>query len=139
MNAPSRGYAAAVIPDDAADRPLTPGERAVIDDLERQLLLDEPPPWHPGVVARPARVSAAPPRPEPAPTSALPLVALLGTACVLVAVLAVVGGGLLGAVAVVASVVATALVWPLVPAGLGGPVRPRRRPYRTPGPLQRRR
>jgi hypothetical protein len=33
-------------------------------------------------------------------------------------------GGLLGAGAVVATVVATAFAWPLLPPNLGGPVRP---------------
>jgi hypothetical protein len=35
-------------------------------------------------------------------------------------------GGLLCAGAVLVSVVVTALTWPLLPRGLGGPVRPRR-------------
>jgi hypothetical protein len=127
-----------VIPDDAPDRPLTPGEQAVIADLERRLLLDTPPAWDRGgtraAVARPVRSQLAGSRrvASPVATSALPLVTLLGVACLLVALLAVAGGGLLGSAAVLGSVVTTALVWPLLPTALGGPVRPRRPPYRSP-------
>jgi hypothetical protein len=111
-----------VIPDDAADRPLTPGERAVIADLERRLLLDSPTPRRMRGRATGFRTSAA-----------VPLVALLGTASVLVAVAAVAGAGVLGMTAVLASVVATALLWPRVPASLGGPMgSAARRPYRMP-------
>ena len=119
-----------MIPDDRAGRPLTPREQAAIADLERRLLLAAAPP-RPGSGARPVRLRR---RSIPRPSSLGPLVALLGTACVLVAVLAVIGGGLLGGAAVLVSVVATALVWPLVPVGLGGPVRPRRRPFWSRGP-----
>ena len=51
----------------------------------------------------------------------MPLVALLGTACMLVALLTVVGVGALGAVAVLVTFAATALAWSLLPARLGGP------------------
>jgi hypothetical protein len=127
-----------VIPDDAPDRPLTPGEQAVIADLERRLLLDPAAAGDRGgtraAVARPVRSQPAGSRraASPVATSALPLVTLLGVACLLVAVLAVAGGGLLGSAAVLGSVVTTALVWPLLPTELGGPVRPRRPPYRSP-------
>jgi hypothetical protein len=46
--------------------------------------------------------------------------------CLLVGAAVAAGGGLLGAAAVLASVVLTAVLWPLVPPPLGGPVRPRR-------------
>ena len=57
----------------------------------------------------------------------MPLAALLGAGVVLV-VVAVLVGGLLGAAAVLVSVVVTAFVWPLLPSGLGGPLRRRRLP-----------
>jgi hypothetical protein len=141
MNGPERGYLRTVIPDDTAGSPLTPGEQAAIADLERRLLLDAPAPVRDRLpVARPVRVgSTVRRRPLAPPQSTVPVVALLATACVLVAVLTVAGGGLLGAAAVLASVVGTALLWPLVPTWLGGPVRPARRPYRTPGQLPGRR
>ncbi len=139
MNGRGPGYPPVVIPDDTAGRPLTPGEQAAIADLERRLLLDDPVPVRDLGVAPPVRVgSSARRRPGPSVQSALPLVALLGTACLLVALLVVVGGGLLGALAVLVSVVATALVWPLLPTRWGGPVRPARpprRPYRSRGQL----
>jgi hypothetical protein len=127
MRKPRTGYAVAVIPDDGAGRPLTPRERAALADLERRLLLDVPPP------ARPVRVRATPVRipsgrvPRAVPSAALPLGALLLAGCLLVGAVVAAGGGLLGAAAVLASVVVTALLWPLLPADLGGPVRPRRR------------
>jgi hypothetical protein len=128
-----------VIPDDTAGRPLTPGEQAAIADLERRLLLDDPVPVRDLAVAPPVRLgSSARRRPAAPVASVLPLAALLGTACLLVALLVVVGGGFLGAVAVLLSTVATALVWPLLPTRWGGPVRPARaprRPYRTRGQL----
>jgi hypothetical protein len=124
-----------VIPDDRAGRPLTPREQAAIADLERRLLIDTPVPRTTSG-ARPVRLRAR--RSVRRPSSLAPLVALLATACVLIAVLSVVGGGVLGGAAVLASVLATALLWPLVPVGLGGPGRPARRPLRTgsgiPGP-----
>ncbi len=123
MNGEGPGYLLTVIPDDTAGRPLTPGERAAIDDLERRLLLGPPAPVHDRVaVARPVRVHGSTPR-RPVASPVVPLVALLGTGVLLVVLAAVVGTGLLGAVAVLVSVVATALAWPLIPAGLGGPVR----------------
>jgi hypothetical protein len=128
-----------VIPDDRAGRPLTPGEQAAIADLERRLLLDTPVPVRDRVpVVGPIRVRPTR-RPAARPSSATPLTALLGTACLLITVLSVTGGGLLGATAVLASVMGTALIWPLLPAGLGGPVRPARRPYQTRGQLPRHR
>jgi hypothetical protein len=136
VNPPDQGYLRGVIPDDRAGRPLTPREQAAIADLERRLLIDTPVPRS-ASGTRPVRLRAR--RSVPGPSSLGPLIALLGTACVLIAVLSVVGGGLLGGAAVLASVVATALLWPLLPAGLGGPVGPGRRPFRTRGPLPRRR
>ena len=139
MNGPLRGYISAVIPDDTAGRPLTPGEQAAIADLERRFLLDAPAPGHDHpVVARPTRFGRARRRVVGRSTAAVPLVALLGTAVVLVALVLVVGGGLLGDAAVLMSVVGTALVWPLLPARFGGPVRPPRRPFRPRGPVRRR-
>jgi hypothetical protein len=41
-------------------------------------------------------------------------------------VVALLTGGLLGAGAMLLSVVVTAFAWPLLPRGLGGPLRPRR-------------
>ena len=114
------GYHPAVIPDDAAGRPLSPTELATIADLERRLLVDGPAP-----VRRK-------PRAWYRSANGVPLAALLG-AGVLLVVLAVLGsggllggGGVLGAAAVVVSVVVTAFAWPLLPPTLGGPVRPRR-------------
>ncbi len=128
-----------MIPDDTAGRPLTPGEQAAIADLERRLLLDDPVPVRDLPVAPPVRVgSPARRRPRTPVPSAVPLVALLGTACLLIALLVVLGGGVLGALAVLLSVVATALVWPLLPPRWGGPMRPARaprRPYRARGQM----
>ncbi len=133
MNGGRPGYLLAVIPDDTAGRPLTPGERAAIADLERRLLLDAPPPVRDRVaVARPVRVhGSTPPRPVASPV--VPLVALLGAGVLLIVLAAVVGAGVLGAIAVLVSVVASALAWPLLPAGLGGPVRLVPRPRRPQG------
>jgi|SRR5690349_18872671 len=106
------GYHPAVIPDDAAGRPLSPTELATIADLERRLLVDGPARRRPRAWYRSA--------------NGVPLAALLG-AGVLLVVLAVLGsGGLLGVAAVIVSVVVTAFAWPLLPPTLGGPVRPRR-------------
>ncbi len=128
-----------MIPDDTAGRPLTPGEQAAIADLERRLLLDNPVPVRDLSVAPPVRVGSSVRRRVRTPVaSVVPLVALLGTGCLLVALLVVIGGGVLGAAAVLVSVVATALVWPLLPTRWGGPVRPARpprRPYRSRGQL----
>jgi hypothetical protein len=128
------GYLPAVIPDDRADRPLTPGERAAIADLERRLLLDAPESVRNRAGSR--RRPAAAGRFD-SPTSAA--VALIGVAVVLIALLVVAGGGVLGGVAVLASVVGTGLVWRLVPARFGGPTRRFRRPYRIRGRLLGRR
>ena len=119
MNHHAFGYHTGVIPDDAAGRPLSPTELATIADLE-QRLLDAP---------APARVRGNRPRRRAWRRSAntVPLAALLGAGVVLVAV-AVLVGGLLGAAAVLVSVVVTAFVWPLLPYGLGGPLRRRRLP-----------
>ena len=108
------GYHPAVIPDDAAGRPLSPTELATIADLERRLLVDGPAP-----VRRKPRVWFR-------SANGVPLVALLGAGLLLVVVTVLGGGGLLGAAAVIVSVVVTAFAWPLLPARLGGPVRPRR-------------
>lgn len=138
MNAPSLGYLEVVIPDDSAGRPLTAGEQAVIADLERRLLLETSVPVRERLATRPARVGAsAPARSRGIPQAAGPLLVLLGTAFFLVAVLITAGGGLLGVAAVLASVVATALLWPLLPAALGGPARPSRRSSRARGPVRR--
>jgi hypothetical protein len=113
-----------VIPDDTAGRPLTPGEQAAIADLERRLLLETPAP------VRDRRVGSGSVRLRRARTmqTAGPLLVRLGA-----------GGGLLGAATVLLSVVAAAAVWRLLPAGLGGPVLPSRRLFRTRGPIHRRR
>ena len=138
MNDPRPGYSRVVIPDDTAGRPLTPGEQAAIADLERRLLLDTPAPTRNLAVARPVRVGRSVRRSASPPTAAVPLIALLGTACLLIGLLGVIGVGLLGGVAVLVSVVATALVWPLLPARLGGPARPVRRAFGPRGRLSRR-
>jgi Protein of unknown function (DUF3040) len=109
------GYHRAVLPDDAAGRPLSPTELATIADLEQRLLLDAP-------VA--PRVRGSGPRRHEWRRSAnvVPLAVLLGTGVLLVVGAAVVGG-LLGAAAMLVSVVVTAFAWPLLPPTLGGPVR----------------
>ena len=108
-----------MIPDDAAGRPLSPTELATIADLEQRLL---------GAPA-PKRGRGTGPRPRAWYRSAngIPLALLLGAGVLLAVVAVVGGGGLLGVAAVLVSVVVTAFAWPLLPAGLGGPVRPRRR------------
>ena len=68
-----------------------------------------------------------------------PLLALLGVACLLVAVLVVIGGGVLGTAAVLVSVAGTAALWLLLPAGLGGPTRPGWRRHRMHRPVRGRR
>ena len=108
------GYHPAVIPDDAAGRPLSPTELATIADLERRLLVDGPAP-----VRRK-------PRAWYRSANGVPLAALLGAGVLLVVVTVLGGGGVLGAAAVVVSVVVTAFAWPLLPPTLGGPVRTRR-------------
>jgi hypothetical protein len=108
-----------VIPDDAAGRPLSPTELHAIADLERRLLLDIPTPRVRGA-GRPrhgAWLRSA---------NTVPLAALLVAGVVLVVVAVLAGAGLVGAGAVLLSVVATAFAWPLLPRGLGGPIRPRR-------------
>ena len=107
-----------MIPDDAAGRPLSPTELDTIADLERRLLLDLPTP----------RVRGGRPRRHAWLRSAntAPLAALLVAGVVLVVAAGVSGAGLLGVGAVLLSVVATAFAWPLLPRGLGGPLRPRR-------------
>ena len=111
------GYHPAVIPDDAAGRPLSPTELATIADLERRLLVDGPVP----VRRRPRAWYRS--------ATGVPLAALLVAGfLLLVVVTALAGGGLLGAAAVLVSVVVTAFAWPLLPPALGGPVRARRRP-----------
>lgn len=130
---PQKGYACTVPP----DRPLTPAERAVIADLEQRLLLDSPVPERSGSsvradVARPVRA-----HPSGSGTSrarrlpSVPVLALLGAAVALLAISALAGAGALGAAAVAASVLATGLVWRLLPVHLGGPVRPPRPPSRA--------
>ena len=138
MNARRRGYLRAVIPDDAAGRPLTPGEQTAIADLEQRLRLDTVVPGHEKPSgARPVRFGRARRRAVGRSAGAVPLVALGITAVALFVLVVVVNAGLLGAAAVLVSVVATALVWPLLPAQFGGPLRPPRRPYRSRSPLRR--
>jgi hypothetical protein len=124
-----QGYLGAVIPDDAAGRPLTPGEQTAIADLERRLLLDTVVPGHDKPTG--ARFGRARRPVVEKPAAAVPLLALGVTAVGLLVVVVVVGAGLLGAAAVLASVVATALLWPLLPARVGGPIRPARHPFRA--------
>ena len=118
MNPDTFGYHPAVIPDDAAGRPLSPSELATIADLERRLLVESP---------APARGQAGrfPRHRWYRSENAAPLKALVvvGVALVVVAMLT---GGLLGAGAVLLSIVVTAFAWPLLPRGLGGPLLPRR-------------
>jgi len=117
-----------VIPDDAAGRPLSPTELAAIADLEQRLL---------GAPAQAPVRGAGPRRRWRRSANIVPLAALLGAGVVLV-VVAVLAGGLLGAAAVLVSVVLTAFAWPLLPSAVGGPLRPRRRRLRFPR-LSRRR
>ena len=70
------GYHPAVIPDDAAGRPLSPTELATIADLERRLLVDGPAP-----VRRK-------PRAWYRSANGVPLAALLGAGVLLVVVTA---------------------------------------------------
>ena len=118
MNTQPFGYHPAVIPDDAAGRPLSPSELATIADLERRLLLESAAPVR-------GRAGSFRRRRWYRSANAAPLTVLLivGVALVVVAVLM---GGLLCAGAVLLSVVVTAFAWPLLPRGLGGPLRPRR-------------
>ena len=118
------GYHPAVIPDDAAGRPLSPTELATIADLERQLLVDTPIPDRARGAGRPRR------RAWRRSANTTPLAALLVAGVLLMVVAGLAGAGLLGALAVLVSVVVTAFAWPLLPRGLGGPVRPRRLPRR---------
>ena len=111
-----------MIPDDAAGRPLSPTELATIADLEQRLL---------GAPAPAPVRGTAPRRRWRRSANIVPLAALLGAGVVLV-VVAALTGGLLGAAAVLVSVVVTAFAWPLLPPRLGGPLRPRRRPLRFP-------
>ena len=109
------GYHTAVIPDDAAGRPLSPTELATIADLERRLLVDAPT----AVRRRPRAWFRS--------ANGVPPAALLGAGVLLVVVTVLGGGGPVGVAAVLVSVVVTAFIWPLLPPSLGGPVRPRRR------------
>lgn len=118
MNHHASGYHIAVIPDDAAGRPLSPTELATIADLE-QRLLDAPAP-------APVRGGGRRRRAWRRSANTVPLAALLGAGVVLV-VVAVLVAGLPGAAAALASVVVTAFVWSLLPAALGGPLWTRRR------------
>jgi hypothetical protein len=138
VNGRGPGYPTPVIPDDTAGRPLTPREQAAIADLERRLL-DTRPPVRNLVGATAVRVGR-PTRRRSVASSAtvVPLVALLGVACVLVALLGVAGVGALGAAAVLVSVVATAMVWSLLPARFGGAGRSRRRAVGAPHKVFRR-
>jgi hypothetical protein len=120
VNADTFGYHPAVIPDDAAGRPLSPSELAMIADLEQRLLLKTPEPVR-------ARAWRSPRRRWYRSANASPLTALVVVGIPLV-VIAVLTGGLLGAGAVLLSVVVTAFAWPLLPRGVGGPLCPRRFP-----------
>jgi hypothetical protein len=134
VNGRGPGYALVVIPDDTAGRPLTPGELAAIADLEQRLLLETRAPVRNLDVARRGRAGRPGRRRSGSlPTALVPLLALLAGACVLIGVLAAVGVGLLGAASVLVSIIATALVWTMLPARFGGPVRP----YRIRGRLPR--
>ena len=137
MNGLPQGYAPAVIPDDTAGRPLTPGEQAAIAELEQRFLLDAPAPLRDHRrVPRPVRLG----RRALGSTASGPLVALFVTAVVLIVLVILVGGGALGVVATLAAVVGTGLAWPLLPRRFGGPVRPvrlRRRPFRAHGSTRR--
>jgi len=116
-----------VIPDDAAGRPLSPNELATIADLERQLLVDTPIPDRVRGAGRRRRRGW---RGWRRTANTTPLAALLVAGVLLMVVAGLAGAGLLGALAVLVSVVVTAFAWPLLPRGLGGPVRPRRLPRR---------
>jgi hypothetical protein len=117
-----------VIPDDAAGRPLSPTELDTIADLERRLLLDIPAPRVRGAgkSRRHAWLRSA---------NTAPLTALLVAGVLLMVAAGLTGAGLFGVGAVALSVVATAFAWPLLPRGLGGPVRPRR--FARPGRFAR--
>ena len=122
MNHHAFGYHPAVIPDDAAGRPLSPTELATIADLE-QRLLDAP---------APARVRGSRRRGDARgagrrTSCRWPRSSVAGVVLVVVAVLA---GGLLGAAAVLVSVVVTAFAWPLLPSAA-------RRPAAAPPPAAR--
>lgn len=123
MNHHTTGYHPAVIPDDAAGRPLSPTELATIADLERRLLLDSPAPVR-------GRPDGRQRREWHRSANVVPLAALAGSGVLLV-VVAAIAGGVLGAAAVIVSVVVTAFAWPLLPSTLGGPVRPHRPRPRT--------
>ena len=118
MKADTFGYHPAVIPDDAAGRPLSPSELAMIADLEQRLLLETPEPVR-------ARARRSPRQRWHRSANAAPLTALVVVGIPLV-VVAMLTGGLLGAGAVLLSVVVTAFAWPLLPRGVGGPLCPRR-------------
>jgi hypothetical protein len=119
VNTDPFGYHTAVIPDDAAGRPLSPTELDTIADLERRLLLDIPTPRVRGT-GKPRRLA------WPRSANATPLAALLVAGVLLMVAAGLTGAGLVGVGAVLLSVVATAFAWPLLPRDLGGPVRPRR-------------
>lgn len=132
---PQKGYVCAVFP----DRPLTPAERAVIVDLERRLLLETPVPERSAASIAAAVARSVRSQPAKSRTARLrfarrlltvPVIALVGISGVLLAVSVVAGLNIVGAVAVLASVVATAVVWGLLPAEFGGPVTPPNPPSR---------
>jgi hypothetical protein len=129
------GYACAVFP----DRPLTPAERAVIADLERRLRLDTHVPERSAAsiaadVARSVRAQPSGARTRRSQfvrrLLTVPVITLVGISGVLLAASVVAGLNIVGAVAVLASVVATAVVWGLLPAEFGGPVTPPNPPSR---------
>lgn len=137
MNGRGPGYALVVIPDDTAGRPLTPGELAAIADLEQRLLLETRAPVRNPDVARPGRVGRRGRlRSGSHSTTVVSSLALLAAACVLIGVLVTIGVGVLGAASVLVSIVATAVVWAMLPARFGGPVRPYRVRGRLPRPFR---
>ena len=121
------------------DRPLTPAERAVIADLERRLLLKTPVPERSAASIAAAVARSVRAQPSRARTRrsrfvrrllTVPVIVLVGISGVLLAASVVAGLNIVGAVAVLASVVATAVVWGLLPAEFGGPVTPPNPPSR---------
>src|SRR5918994_1786644 len=136
---PQKGYTCAVSP----DRPLTPAEPAAVADLERRLLLDTPVPGRSAAsiaaaVARSVRAQPVRSRTRRSGVArrllTVQVIALVGISGVLLAASVVAGLNVVGAVAVLASVVATAVVWGLLPAEFGGPVTPPNPPSRGADP-----
>lgn len=121
MKADTFGYHHAVIPDDAAGRPLSPSELATIADLEQRLLLETPEPVR-------ARARRSPRHRWYRSANAGPLTALVVMGIIPLVVAAALTGELLGTGAVLLTVVVTAFVWLLLPRSVGGPRHPPRFP-----------